>query len=154
MLQANGITLTFIEKSGLIQTAENLGLLSKISDRCGSLGIAAAEFSFLTECKPEAQRNSVTPCFESTDMQGTDGLNQSFIGHVCADVCCWSWCSNTPGLLFTIAFVLYAVAPAAVYFIPDDSTPLIAAQVNILICVHVPCNLGRCSIVPIINIRR
>ena len=32
--QSNGITLTFIEKSGLIQTAENLGLLSKISDRC------------------------------------------------------------------------------------------------------------------------
>ena len=33
-LQANGITLTFIEKSGLIQTAENLGLLSRVSDRC------------------------------------------------------------------------------------------------------------------------
>ena len=32
--QSNGITLTFIEQSGLIQTAENLGLLSKISDRC------------------------------------------------------------------------------------------------------------------------
>ena len=33
-VQANGITLTFIEKSGLIQTAENLGLLSAVSDRC------------------------------------------------------------------------------------------------------------------------
>ena len=38
--------------------------------------------------------------------------------------------SNTPGLLFTVAFALYAVAPAAVYFIPDDSTPLIVAQVT------------------------
>lgn len=32
--QANGITLTFIEKSGLLSTAESLGLLSAASDRC------------------------------------------------------------------------------------------------------------------------
>jgi hypothetical protein len=38
--------------------------------------------------------------------------------------------SNTPGVLFAAAFALYAVAPAAVYFIPDDSTPLIVAQVS------------------------
>ena len=40
--QANGITLTFIEKSGLIQAAENLGLLSKISDRCAAHGLLPA----------------------------------------------------------------------------------------------------------------
>ena len=38
--------------------------------------------------------------------------------------------SNTPGLLFTVAFALYTIAPAAVYFIPDDSTALIVAQVT------------------------
>ncbi len=37
---------------------------------------------------------------------------------------------NTPGLLFKVAFALYTVAPAAVYFIPDDSAPLIVAQVT------------------------
>lgn len=31
---AAGITLTFIEKSGLLETAENLGLLSAAVDRC------------------------------------------------------------------------------------------------------------------------
>lgn len=35
---------------------------------------------------------------------------------------------NTPSLLFTAAFALYALAPAAVYFLPDNSTGLIAAQ--------------------------
>lgn len=38
-------------------------------------------------------------------------------------------CRKTPGLLFANAAVLYALAPAAVYFIPDNSNWLIAAQV-------------------------
>jgi len=41
-----------------------------------------------------------------------------------------SFRSNTPWLLFKVAFALYAIAPAAVYLSPDDSTPLIAAQVT------------------------
>ena len=36
--QANGITLTFIEKSGLLSLAESLGLLSAASDRCALSG--------------------------------------------------------------------------------------------------------------------
>jgi len=31
--EKNGITLSFIEKNGLLSTAENLGLLSLASDR-------------------------------------------------------------------------------------------------------------------------
>ena len=46
MPQANGITLTFIEKSGLIQAAENLGLLSKISDRYAMLGRVVMHLSW------------------------------------------------------------------------------------------------------------
>lgn len=38
-------------------------------------------------------------------------------------------CRNTPGLLFTAAFALYALAPAAVYLLPDSSNGFIAAQV-------------------------
>lgn len=40
-------------------------------------------------------------------------------------------CRNTPGLLFTAAFALYALAPAAVYLLPDTSNGFIAAQVNL-----------------------
>jgi hypothetical protein len=72
LLQNNGITLTFIEKSGLLETAENLGLLSAAVDR------------------------------------------------------------NTPGKLFAAAFALFALAPAAVYFLPDNSNGLIAAQVALV----------------------
>ena len=36
---------------------------------------------------------------------------------------------ETPGKLFGLAFALYALAPAAVYLLPDDSTPLLAAQI-------------------------
>ncbi len=41
-------------------------------------------------------------------------------------------CRNTPGLLFTAAFAMYALAPAAVYFLPDNSTGLVAAQAAIV----------------------
>jgi Protein of unknown function (DUF1118) len=37
---------------------------------------------------------------------------------------------NTPGKLFAAAFALFALAPAAVYFLPDNSNGLIAAQVS------------------------
>ena len=37
---------------------------------------------------------------------------------------------ETPGKLFALAFALYALAPAAVYMLPDDSTPLLAAQIG------------------------
>jgi Protein of unknown function (DUF1118) len=40
------------------------------------------------------------------------------------------YCRNTPGKLFAAAFALYALAPAAVYFLPDTSNGLIAAQVS------------------------
>lgn len=36
---------------------------------------------------------------------------------------------GTPGKLYGLAFLLFALAPTAVYFISDDSAPLIAAQV-------------------------
>mmetsp|Transcript_8225 Transcript_8225/g.23627 ORF Transcript_8225/g.23627 Transcript_8225/m.23627 type:complete len:196 (+) Transcript_8225:140-727(+) len=35
---------------------------------------------------------------------------------------------NAPGALNTLALALFAAGPAAVYFIPDDSTALVAAQ--------------------------
>lgn len=35
---------------------------------------------------------------------------------------------NTPGALYTLATALLIAGPALVYFIPDDSAPLIAAQ--------------------------
>lgn len=54
-----GITLTFIEESGLLETAENLGLLSAAADRCvampdGSIqqcaGLSMWCFGRLTRC--------------------------------------------------------------------------------------------------------
>lgn len=72
LLQRNGITLTFIEKSGLLEASEKLGLLSAAADR------------------------------------------------------------KTPGLLYAIAFLLYGLAPAAVYFVPDNSNWLIAAQAAVV----------------------
>jgi Protein of unknown function (DUF1118) len=41
---------------------------------------------------------------------------------------------NTPGKLFAAAFALFALAPAAVYFLPDNSSGLIAGQVGISGC--------------------
>ncbi len=38
-------------------------------------------------------------------------------------------CRQTPSFLFTVAFVLFAIGPAAVYLIPDEGSVLIAAQV-------------------------
>lgn len=38
-------------------------------------------------------------------------------------------CRNTPGLLSTAGLLAAAAAAALVYFVPDDSTPLVAAQV-------------------------
>lgn len=37
-------------------------------------------------------------------------------------------CRGTPGLLSTLGFAAAAGAAAVVYFVPDDSTGLIAAQ--------------------------
>ena len=38
-------------------------------------------------------------------------------------------CRQTPTLLTAVALTLFAAGPAAVYFIPDQSTPLVALQV-------------------------
>lgn len=73
LLQRNGITLTFIEESGLLETAEKLNLLSAAADR------------------------------------------------------------KTPGLLFAAALALYALAPAAVFLIPDNGNWLIGAQVAVVL---------------------
>lgn len=73
LLQRNGITLTFIEESGLLETAEKLNLLSAAADR------------------------------------------------------------KTPGLLFAAALALYALAPAAVFLIPDNGNWLIGAQVAVVV---------------------
>lgn len=35
---------------------------------------------------------------------------------------------KTPGLLYRLAFALYAAGPLLVYVVPDSSTPLVAAQ--------------------------
>ena len=44
--------------------------------------------------------------------------------------------SSTPGALFAVAFALLAVGPAIVYFVPDDSTGLVALQsVAAFLCV-------------------
>lgn len=46
---------------------------------------------------------------------------------VLAVICCC--CRNTPGLLSTAGLLAAAAAAALVYFVPDDSTGLVAAQV-------------------------
>ena len=68
LAERNGLTLSFIERSGLLSKAESLGLLSAATDR------------------------------------------------------------NTPGALTALALLLFIAGPAVVYFTPDTSTPLIAAQ--------------------------
>merc|ERR1712176_1715088 len=42
---------------------------------------------------------------------------------------------NTPTLVSTVALLLFAAGPATVYFVPEDSTALIALQVAVaLVC--------------------
>ena len=43
---------------------------------------------------------------------------------------------NTPGTLKALTAALFAAGPALVYFVPDNSTPLVVAQVlGALLCV-------------------
>ena len=37
-------------------------------------------------------------------------------------------CRNTPKVLYRIAAAVYIAGPLLVYFVPDSSTPLVAAQ--------------------------
>lgn len=42
--------------------------------------------------------------------------------------CGFTTCRNTPKLLYRIAAAVYITGPLLVYFVPDSSTPLVAAQ--------------------------
>ncbi len=45
-------------------------------------------------------------------------------------------CRNTPGALTTLALLLFLAGPALVYFVPDSSSGLIAAQaIGALLCI-------------------
>ena len=45
-------------------------------------------------------------------------------------------CRNTPGTLKALTAALFAAGPALVYLVPDNSTPLVVAQVlGALLCV-------------------
>lgn len=45
-------------------------------------------------------------------------------------------CRKTPGTLKALTAALFIAGPALVYFVPDTSTPLVAAQViGALLCV-------------------
>ena len=123
-LQANGITLTFIEKSGLLSTAENLGLLSAVSDRC--------THSPPNHCSsmPDGARTCMHS--EQSPKCQTRGQSCRYIRWSCLKTASASLRRGTPGKLFGLAFALYALGPEAVYLLSDDSTPLIAAQVLIV----------------------
>lgn len=124
-----GITLTFIEESGLLEAAESLGLLSAAADRCvAKLTYPAPAILHGSNLMGlPISLKSVTAMF--------------WLHHIAPAGDRWWACRNTPNLLFTAAFALYALAPAAVYFLPDNTTALIAAQV----CLPASC-FGACFI--------